>query len=72
METVKAYRATDGSLFPEEGQCEIYESNLQWKEKVSEFLHSDLNRYRSGASSSIAAATITSWELWKAKSKVSI
>lgn len=68
MKQVKAYEATDGALFPNKEECEIYESALRWKEEVDRFLSSEMNQYRrGGAGPSIARATIVAWELWKSK-----
>jgi hypothetical protein len=67
MQTVEAFKTSDGTLFDNKLQAERHELFLKKEMVVEEFLDSDLNPYKGHAHRSMARATVVNWELWKVK-----
>jgi hypothetical protein len=65
MEEVKAYRTTDGKIFPYKEQAQDHEDSLKWIGKINEFIKSTYCPYTTGAQSSMMVKTIVSWEKFK-------
>jgi hypothetical protein len=70
METVKAFKTSDGTLFDDSIQAERHEMFLEKNMVVEDFLDSELNQYKAMTSRSIARTTIINWELWKVKNAI--
>ena len=66
MQTIEAFKTSDGSLFDDKLKAERHELFLKKDMIVEEFLDSDLNPY-TGPQRVIARNTIINWELWKVK-----
>ena len=67
METIQAYKTSDGKLFEDSVQAERHELFLLKQEVVEGFLASELNSYQAVAQRAIARSSIVNWELWKLK-----
>ena len=66
MESISAFRTSDGALFVDEIKAEKHELFLKKHMIVDEFLDSNMSPYR-GPQRVIARNTIINWELWKVK-----
>lgn len=65
MESLTAWKASDGSLFESQEQCEAHEVSLVWREKIAAFNDSGLNPYSRGPHFSMARTLIIAWERFK-------
>ncbi len=72
IETVKAYRASDGELFESEVEAERHQTFVDQKDLINEFINSDLNQYNNGAQRGIVAKTGVGWEMYKAKKGIKL
>lgn len=70
MEQVAAFKASDGSLFEAQGQCEAHEISLLWRDRIETFNQSGLNPYPRGAQSFMSAKVIVAWERFKVRESV--
>lgn len=66
METITAYKASDGQIFSTEENCLEYEAALKWRDQIEAFRKSPLNPYPNGAQSSMMGRAIVAWESFKA------
>ena len=66
MQTIKAFKTSDGTLFDDSLQAERHEMFLKKDMVVEEYLDGDLNPY-TGSQRVIARNSIINWELWKVK-----
>lgn len=66
-EKVEAYKASDGTLYDTERQCNKHETSLKWREKIDAFCMSEFCDYKSGAHRGIANKVIVGWEEFKVK-----
>ncbi len=67
METIQAYRASNGQLFETEVKCEECEVSILWREKISEFIESPYCDYQKNVHRSMCRKVITGWEQFKTK-----
>ena len=65
MKKVQAYLTSDGSLFDNEDGAIAYESSLETKLLIPEFLESSYNTYKKAISHKIITYSIVSWESFK-------
>jgi hypothetical protein len=68
MIEIKAFQASDGTIFPTSNQCEQYEISLKWREEIYDFTQSDLCQYKTGAHNGMVGKIITAWEHYKIRS----
>jgi len=67
MDTIQAYKTSDGKLFEDSLEAERHELFLQKLQIVEEFLASELNSYQAVAQRAIARSSVVNWEFWKLK-----
>lgn len=65
MEEVTAFKASDGALFSNPGDCQEHEVSLLWRARIDEFTASGLNPYPTGAQAGMCRKIIVSWERFK-------
>jgi len=65
METVTAYKASDGAIFGSVDECQEHEVSLLWRARIDEFTASGLNPYPSGAQAGMCRKIIVAWERFK-------
>jgi hypothetical protein len=65
MEEVKAYKTSDGKIFPYKEQAQDYEDSLKWLSKINEFSRSVYCPYTSVPQTSMMIKSIVSWEKFK-------
>ena len=68
MEEVKAYKTSDGKIFPYMEQAQDHEDSLKWIGKINQFIESTSCPYTSGAQNSMMVKTIVAWEKFKTES----
>jgi hypothetical protein len=69
MEQVTAYQATDGKLFSTVEQALEHEDDLQWGERIGEFVRSEFALYKNSAQQTIMKRSIIAWEKHKGQVK---
>jgi hypothetical protein len=65
MEEVKAYKTSDGKIFPYMEQAQDHEDSLKWIGKINQFIESTYCPYTSGAQNSMMVKTVVAWEKFK-------
>jgi len=70
MESVQAFRASDGTLHETAQLCQAHEIAEMWKGKIKEFIDSGISPYTSSAQVSMMSNSIIAWENFKASKGV--
>jgi hypothetical protein len=70
METIQAYRASNGQLFETEVKCEECEVSIRWREKIDAFISSSFCEYQKSVHRSMCRKTIIGWEQYKTKAQL--
>ena len=66
MQKVEAYRASDGTLFETQEECQEHEVALTWRARIDDFIESGLCPYTKGtAHANMALRLVVAWELFK-------
>jgi hypothetical protein len=67
MKQINAYQATDGTIFMDEIECQLYELPEKFGEQVDAFIASDQNTYKNGAQITVIRKSLLAWEVYKMK-----
>ena len=70
MESINAFKASDGTIFEFEEQAERHELFLSKESTIETFLNSPLNSYTGVAHRGMARQTVINWQLWKSKNEI--
>lgn len=70
MQKVEAFKTTDGEIFMDASKAAQHQASLDNQSSINEFLKSDFNSYKKGASLSISITAIQRWEYFKANKDV--
>lgn len=65
MQKVECFKASDGTLFESESECEVYEESLQLGPMIEAFRTSDMCPYDSPRHQSMMTKLIPAWEEFK-------
>ena len=69
METIQAFKASDGSVYLTQEACKEHEYALEWDGRIDKFIASDLCPYKAGPQLAIVKRSIVAWEKYGEKAK---
>ena len=65
MQTIQAFKTSDGKLFDNKQDAELYESSLGLSVYIEQFFDSKHWTYKTKTYRNLAEKFITKWEMWK-------
>ena len=70
METVEAFKASDGALFPTPNLCENHETSLKWRARIDEYIASEYCNYKGSPHRGMCAKMVLGWEQFKSREQL--
>ena len=70
METVQAFKASDGKLYETLLYCQEHEISLRWRKKIDEYIASPYCQYQKSVHKNMCSNMIIGWEQFKTKTQL--